>query len=637
MRRGEVLFATMALGAAVAMTMFAQQPYPPQPYPPQPGYGPQPYQGQQYPPRPYSQDQYQQPQYPDAQQRGQQQQDYPDQPGQPVARLSVITGDASVRRGDTGDWVAAVLNAPLMRGDSISVPAGARAELQLDNGNYVRIGGNTELRISDLEPGRNQIQLAMGLVTYRTLRESESQGEISLPAMAVHPQRLSAVRVEIAPDGSTTITVRHGAADVSSPKGTEHLREGGMMLSRGAPGEPEYQIVAAGPRDAWDGFNDQRDTYLMRAQSNRYLSPDIYGGEDLDNYGAWGNDPQYGNVWTPNVPPGWAPYHDGQWVWQDPYGWTWVDYAPWGWAPFHYGSWYFRAGFGWSWFPGPRLGHYWYHPAMVGFFGFGGVGIGFGFGNVGWVALAPFERFHPWYGPGGFGGRFGAAVNVNLIRNVNIAGTYRNAAVIGGATAVSGADFQRGAFRNQIAVGSTQLRQASLVRGAVPVTPTANNLRFTDRAASAAGPRGELGNQRFFGRTPAAAAQRTPFAQQQSAVRSAFSGAGRSAPAAGASGWQRFGSPNQASGSQAGASGGRPAGNTGWDRFGSPQGPVYGRPPSQPPSRSVAVAPQIVQQRQSAPEPSRAPSSNYRAAPAQRGGSGGRSSGGGHGSSNGHR
>src|ERR1700690_4101796 len=60
----------------------------------------------------------------------------PDEPGRPVARLSVLSGDASVRRGDSGDWVAAVLNAPLMAADSVSVAAGGAVELQLDRANF---------------------------------------------------------------------------------------------------------------------------------------------------------------------------------------------------------------------------------------------------------------------------------------------------------------------------------------------------------------------------------------------------------------------------------------------------------------------------------------------------------------------
>jgi hypothetical protein len=443
-----------------------------------------------------------------------------------------------------------------------------------------------------------------------------------------------------------------------------------MMLVRGLADDPEYQVVNAPAKDGWDNFNDQRDSFLERALSNRYVSPDVTGAEDLDAYGRWGYDPAYGNVWTPAVPPTWAPYQDGQWAWGDDYGWTWIDYDPWGWAPFHYGSWYQRPGFGWTWFPGSRAGHYWYHPAMVGFFGFGGagVGVGFGFGNVGWVALAPFERFHPWYGPGWFsGGRFGLANRV--VANANIMTAFRNARVGNGVVAVSAQDFQRGAFRNQIAVNRTQLLQGSLVHGALPVTPTASNLRFSDRPVSAAAiPRNEAGSQqRFFSRMPAAASQRTAFTQQQAAVRSVFGGAERSGGVAGqttaGSGWRRFGEPNQSGGasgvqprSSSGA-GGNTGGNTGgnqagagWDRFGSPQRsaapqqersnlpPVYygsgsgsgsnSNRGSSSQSRAVQVAPPIVQQR-AAPAPS------YSAPPASRGGSGGGHSSGGHGG--GHR
>jgi hypothetical protein len=210
-------------------------------------------------------------------------------------------------------------------------------------------------------------------------------------------------------------------------------------------------------------------------------------------------------------------------------------------------------------------------------------------------------------------------------------------------------------------VNHAQLLQGSLVRGALPVTPTASNLRFSDRPVSAAAiPRNETGGgQRFFSRMPAgaAAAQRTPFAQQQAAVRSAFGGAGREpfsgggaqSQAAG-SGWRRFGEPSQPQSRGFQSTGGANSGGAGagWDRFGSPQRSAtpppatqqqgqYSRPPvyygsGSGQSRAVQVAPPIVQQR-SAP----APESSYRSAPqsGNRGGNGGGHSSGGHGG--GHR
>ncbi len=592
------------------------QAYPPSPQAPPQGYP------QNYPPPP-------QQGYPPPQQ--QDPQAAPDQPGQPVARLSVINGDASVRRGDSGDWVAAVLNAPLMAGDSISVGPGGTAELQLDNANFIRIAGDSEIRISALENGRNQIQIAKGLITWRVLRDSNIQSEISTPDVAIHPLRQASVRVEVASDGGTRIIVRKGDVEASTARGSERVHEGSMMLVRGSVDDPEYQVVYAAARDAWDNWNDQRDAYLERSQSGRYVSPDVYGTEDLDAYGRWGYDPAYGNVWTPNVPQNWSPYSYGQWVWEDYYGWTWVDYDPWGWAPFHYGSWYFRTGFGWSWFPGYRYGHYWWHPAMVGFFGFGGgLGVGFGFGNVGWVALAPFEVFRPWYGPGWFaGGGFGAG-RLGLEANVNILASFRNARVANGVNAVSAANFERGVFGTRVGVSGGELQRASLVRGALPITPTEGNLRFTNRAASATGPRADFGSQRFFSRMAASsnvAAQRTSFARQQAEVRSAISGAPFNRPAVGGQGanpgWRRFGEPpSQGSGVQSGFAQAQRsnAGGGSWNRFGSPQAAPQ-RPAAPQSGYRGAPAPSY----RSAPEPS------YRSAPARgNGGSGGRPSGGGH-------
>jgi hypothetical protein len=489
------------------------------------------------------------------------------------------------------------------------------------------------------------------------LRESNAQSELSTPALAVRPLRLSEVRAEVAPDGSTRIIVRKGDAELSTPRGTERIHEGNMMLVRGTPDDPEYQIVSASVRDGWDSWNDQRDSYLERSQSNRYVSQDIQGAEDLDNYGRWGYDAQYGNVWTPTVQANWAPYQNGQWVWEDYYGWTWVDNDPWGWAPFHYGSWYFRTGYGWSWFPGQRYARQWWRPAMVGFFGFGGgVGVSVGFGNIGWVPLAPYETYHPWYGRGWYGGgRFGV---FNNVRNVNIVNTYRNARIGNGVSAVRAEDFQRGAFRNRVDVGRGQLAQASLVRGTVPVAPTERNLRFSERGVSAAAIPPRENGSRFFSRMPAGnTAPRTSFAQQQQAARSAFNGGGAQAPGnnngaqAPSSGWRRFGEPTpsaansfqQRGSPQAAQPGvnsapaprqGRPT--TGWGRFGSPQGtqqstpqstpqprvetprpeqggrpaynggnqgaaPRYQARPQAPAPRSLQVSPQMVQPRQQAP------------------------------------
>jgi len=409
-----------------------------------------------------------------------------DTPNRAVARISVINGVVSVRRGDSGEAVAAVLNAPLTSSDRLLTGDGSRAEIQFDAGNMIRLAPMTEVRLGDLAYHQYQVQIAGGTTLFRVLRDSEAQIEISTPSIAVRPLKRGVYRVTVKADGSTEVTVRSGEAEIASPKGTEKLGAGKTMEARGAADNPEFQVTGAIGQDQFDKWNLDRDQDLEKSVSGRYVNPDINGTEELDANGRWVNDPQYGQVWVPTVDPGWAPYQVGRWVWVDYYGWTWVSGDPWGWAPYHYGRWY-NGPYGWAWWPGALYGPYYWRPALVGFFGWGGpgfgVGFGFGFGNVGWVALAPFERFHPWYGPGIYGRGFGA---VNITRNVNVTNVYRNARVSNGVTSMSSSQFGRAGVSGatNIRAGAGDLARAGAVRGSMPIAPSRESTHFSNNAAS---------------------------------------------------------------------------------------------------------------------------------------------------------
>ena len=410
-------------------------------------------------------------------------------PDRGVARISVINGDVVILRGDSGERIAAALNAPLVVGDRLATGPGARAEIQFDSANMLRVGPDSEVRIPELEVDRFQVQVGRGTVMYRVLRESRSQAEVSTPNSSIRPSAIGAYRVTVSGDGQTEITVRLGEVDVYTPQGAEKVRVGQTMQVRGNPADPEFQVVQASAADEWDRWNERRDQELTRSTSYRNVSPDIYGAEDLDGHGRWLNDPAYGQVWSPNVPAGWAPYQEGRWTWIDWYGWTWVSDDPWGWAPYHYGRWYMGSA-GWCWYPGGGFGRNYWSPGLVAFFGFGGRGgVGFGFGGLGWVPLAPYERYHPWYGRGIYGGYRNPNVLAgrgNIMHNTNLAGMYRNARVRNGVTGVSAQDFTQGRFNNRLSVSGSQIQQAGLVRGAMPLAPQRENLRVTDRAPSAA-------------------------------------------------------------------------------------------------------------------------------------------------------
>src|ERR1700678_1812599 len=171
----------------------------------------------------------------------------PDDMQRGVARISVMDGQVSVRRGDAGEWVAGVINAPLMADDSIATAPNSRAEVQFDSADILRIGGNAQVHLTALENNRYQMELARGTVNFRVLRASNASVEVDTPSISVRPSQIGVYRISVNDSGETELTVRAGNVEVFSPKGSQWVNAGQTMQVRGSSADPEFQINAAIP------------------------------------------------------------------------------------------------------------------------------------------------------------------------------------------------------------------------------------------------------------------------------------------------------------------------------------------------------------------------------------------------------
>ena len=437
-----------------------------------------------------------------------------------AGRVSFLHGDVSTQHEGSSDWAAATLNTPVVNGDRISTGKDARAEIQLDYANILRMSGESAANVVNLSSKQIQLQVGQGLVNLDVIKTSEADVEIDTPNVAIHPQAgEGSYRIQVNSDGETIIDVRKGSAEISTPQGSTRVDRDQRITIEGNADSAEYQVTGAPGRDDWDKWNADRDRTIESAQSWQHTNPYYTGTQDLDAYGQWSNVSDYGDVWFPSADAGWAPYRDGRWVYEPYYGWTWVSYEPWGWAPYHYGRWFVYGG-NWGWWPGPIYGGYrpiW-APAYVSFFGFGGggwgVGFGFGggFGNVGWLPCGPGDRFYPWYGRGV--NRVNE-VNIYNIHNdrggfaplrggprgySNINRAFSDARVRNGISSMRGDQFGRGAVpRQQQRFDSGSLRQARVMTGASPFSPSRASYNSTDRQVSrGAIPNRANSNQRFF-------------------------------------------------------------------------------------------------------------------------------------------
>ena len=429
-----------------------------------------------------------------------------DDPPTRVARLSHTDGAVSFNPAGTDDWVGAVVNRPMTTGDKLWADNGARAELHIGSAS-LRIGSTTGFSFLNLDDSVAQVQLTEGTLRVRVKRlEQNETFEIDTPNLAFSVLRPGTYRIDVNENGDTTvISVIGGEGEVTGggQAYSVHAEQTATFVGTDQLDADVEQI--AGPDD-FDQWCAQRDMREDRSASARYVSPDVVGYEDLDDYGGWRPVPEYGTVWFPHTTVvGWAPYRYGHWVYIVPWGYTWVEDEPWGFAPFHYGRWVVVGGV-WGWVPAPApvVGVAYvrpvYAPALVAWVGGPHFGVGVG-ANVGWFPLGPREVYVPSYP---VSRAYVTNINVTNTRvettvvnnyyttvvvnkQVNVTNvTYVNQRVNGAVTATSGSTFVSGqsVSRNVVRVDQREIATTQVTAGAPAIAPTRQTFIGAGRPAA---------------------------------------------------------------------------------------------------------------------------------------------------------
>jgi hypothetical protein len=400
-----------------------------------------------------------------------------DDPPARVARLGELRGTVSIEPAGVNDWSAASRNYPVATGDRVYTDRDGRTELQIGQ-TVARMWHDTDLTVTNLADNIIQLGLAQGTLRLRTYAlDPQEQVEIDTPNGALTISQPGDIRVDAyGGDGGTVVTVNSGEVELTGPSLSERVRSGQSLRLLGT-NPIELADLEMPALDEFDSWSIDRDRHILRSNSARYVSRETSGYDDLDEYGDWAPQSDYGPVWYPrSVPADWVPYRYGHWVWTGPWGWTWVEDEPWGYAPFHYGRWA-RIDDRWGWIPGPVAVRPIWSPALVAFVGgprFGvGISVGGGAGVSAWFPLGPGEPYTPWYhcSP-----RYVNQVNITNIRVTRIVNVQNNYNVVnvnninyvhrtGAVTAVSGQNFgsARPVAANMIHLDPRQVQQAQVI------------------------------------------------------------------------------------------------------------------------------------------------------------------------------
>ena len=299
-----------------------------------------------------------------------------------VARISFLRGDAKIKHAGDRDWERATQNLPIVEGDEISTDAGARLEIQFNRHNYLRLSENAYLKITTLRDEGIAVSLPEGVLSLRVLNfdKDRESFEIDAPRTTVAVQQAGMYRIDAGGKNDSQIRVSvtdGGQARVYAENAGFSLRSGRsaeIQIAGNYAGEYETSD-ASKYADEFDTWALQRDTIIAKRLQNagydKYYDNDVYGAEDLSEYGEWIHTRKYGYVWKPyrnatSSYADWSPYRYGQWRWIPPYGWTWVNDEPWGYATYHHGRWVYLDN-DWAWTPygHTRTRRNWWRPALV--------------------------------------------------------------------------------------------------------------------------------------------------------------------------------------------------------------------------------------------------------------------------------
>lgn len=322
-----------------------------------------------------------------------------------AARVAELSGVAWLYDTDNREWTPLTRNQTVSEGDRLHTDANGRVTVRLGS-TSIWLDGRSDVLIAQMDEGRVVLQLDTGRMGLR-LRSREAVIETSVLTREgrIFAEGEGLYRIDQL-DRATRITALQGRVRFESDRNGNpqfaSLREGEQADFRANDGARPN-----GQRALRDPFND-----FLIAQSNAlansyaidqgFLSSEMTGAEDLDQYGRWEAGTEYGNIWYPTrVARDWEPYRDGRWVWTRQWGWSWVDDTPWGFAPFHFGRWVNVRG-RWAWAPGRYERRPVYAPALVTWtHGWPGNAVGPSPNRrpprSGWKPLSPGDTYVPGY------------------------------------------------------------------------------------------------------------------------------------------------------------------------------------------------------------------------------------------------
>jgi hypothetical protein len=275
-----------------------------------------------------------------------------------IARISFVAGGVQLDSGH--GYESVTMNVPVTEHNWLQTHSNGWAEVQMEDGSMLRLAPDTTIGFTQL--GRSSsggtitvIDLDQGEAEFKILKHNGSDFNVTVKNKTIALGQTGFFRVTSTNDDPMEIAVWKGDLGVRDGESGDEVAVKNNETFVLDPNDVGRYALEPGPEaDELDEWSKQRDaSQNSYAAANPYTqSPYQYGASDLNYYGQYTQDPEYGNVWQPNgVSQDWDPFSNGYYA-NSGLGATFISAYPWGWMPYRYGRWVFISGRGWFWAPG---------------------------------------------------------------------------------------------------------------------------------------------------------------------------------------------------------------------------------------------------------------------------------------------
>lgn len=211
--------------------------------------------------------------------------------------INAITGEASVHSRGNSDWQQLLITDDLDAGDRVRTAFDGRVEILLNPGSYLRLGGDSEVELSNNSLENLEVRLLRGtaIVEASGADDLDLNINISTPHTKLAIVRQGLYRLNVVPENATELIVRKGRVILSDShtkvKGGNKVVFNATNVSVAKLTKEEKKAAEAEEVDVW---SKERGKMLAKANSrinNRMLNSAFATFNDWDPYsrrlGLW--------------------------------------------------------------------------------------------------------------------------------------------------------------------------------------------------------------------------------------------------------------------------------------------------------------------------------------------------------------